>query len=146
VSHVVLPVDPLGGGDELYKVDPARLDAQVRRALPAAPPRARRVSVQVLNGTGKPGAIAAALPALVAAGARMAVSGNADRFGYAQTQIAYYDDADAAAAQRLQQALGFGEVVRSRVRIDAVTLTVVVGADFRASSGGTSSVNQGASP
>jgi hypothetical protein len=146
VTHVVLPVDPLGGADELYKVDAARLDAQIRRVLPDALPRDARVAVQVLNGTGAPGTVAAALPALVRAGARMAVSGNADRFDHKVTQIVYYDEADAARAQRLRKALGFGQVVRSRARLDAVTLTVVVGPDFAASSGGTSSADEGASP
>jgi len=146
VTHLVLPVEALGGGDELYKVDVDRLDAVLPRALPGVPPRDSRITVQVLNGTGRPGATASVLPALVEAGARVSLTGNADRFDYAETQVVFYDDASAAAAQRLRDALGVGQVLRSRAGVGAVQVTVVVGGDFGASSMGTSTTTEGAAP
>lgn len=146
VTHLVLPVEALGGGDELYKVDNDRLDTVLPRALPGVPSRGSRITVQVLNGTGRPGATASVLPPLVEAGARVSLTGNADRFDYAETQIVFYDDASAAAAQRLRDALGVGRVLRSRAGVGAVQVTVVVGSDFGASSVGTPSTTEGATP
>ena len=146
VTHLVLPVEALGGGDELYRVDNDRLDTVLPRALPQAPARSSRTTVQVLNGTGQPGATAAVLPALVGAGARVALTGNADRFDYAETQVVFYDDAAGEAAQRLRDALGVGQVLRGRSGVGAVQITVVVGRDFGASSRGTPSTTEGATP
>jgi hypothetical protein len=146
VTHLVLPVEALGGGDELYKVDNDRLETVLPRAIPGVPSRGSRITVQVLNGTGRPGATASVLPALVSAGARVSLTGNADRFDYAETQVVFYDDASAAAAQRLRDALGVGQVLRSRAGVGAVQVTVVVGSDFGASSVGTTSTTQGATP
>jgi len=143
-TKVALPVSPLGGADELFKVDNDRLDAVVARVL-QAPRRASRITVQVLNGTRKPGVAASVVPALVAAGARVSLTGNADA-DYATTQVVYYSDDAADEAARVQRALGVGQVVRSTVGIGAVQVTVVVGADFGASSRGTPSTTEGATP
>jgi hypothetical protein len=134
VAHHVLPVRAVGGVEELYSVDQGALDQLVTESLPGTPRSAERTTVQVLNGTGRPGAAQDLLAPLVGAGARVTVTGNADRFDYAVSQIVYDDDAHADDARRLRDALGFGEAVRSRTPTGAVDLTVVLGADFPASS------------
>jgi hypothetical protein len=58
------------------------------------------------------------------------LSGNADRFDYATTQIVYYDDGHLDDAKAIQKALGVGELVKSLTGLDVVDVTVVVGADF----------------
>jgi hypothetical protein len=145
-GHHVLPVTAIGGGEELYKVNRSQLDALLRRILPSAPAQNGRITVQVLNGTGQPGVAQQLVRPLLAAGARMSLSGNADRFGYETTQIIYYDDSHADDARKVQAALGMGEVVKSRSALRVVAVTVVVGSDFTSSRAGTTSTSQGARP
>jgi hypothetical protein len=86
--------------------------------------------VQVLNGTGEPGLARDVTVALVPAGAEVVVVDNADRFDYSVTQVVYYDRDEQARAQAVRDALGTGEIVLSRNRLDVVDVTVVVGRDF----------------
>jgi polyisoprenyl-teichoic acid--peptidoglycan teichoic acid transferase len=140
VDHHLLPVEAVGtgpGDGELYRVRTAELDALVGRVLPGAIPGEQRITVQVLNGVGEPGLAQRVQPLLVRAGARMTLSGNADRFDYAVTQIVYYNDDHAAEARALRDALGLGEVVKSRSGLAVVDVTVVLGADFAAAPVGT---------
>jgi hypothetical protein len=71
-------------------------------------------------------------PLLVDIGAQVTLSGNADRFDYATTQVVYYDDDDLDAARAVAEAIGVGEVVKSLNELAVVDVTVVVGADFLA--------------
>ena len=70
------------------------------------------------------------LQRLVPAGARVALSGNADSFAYAQTQIVFYDRSRQEVAVQVRQALGTGKLVLSRQPLDVVDVTVVIGKDF----------------
>lgn len=133
IGHHLLPVEALGadpGAGALYRVRTDELDALIADVLPGAVPGEQRISVQVLNGVGEPGLAQLVQPLLVRAGARMALSGNADRFDYQTTQVVYYDDSHADDARRLRDALGVGEVVKSRSGLAVVDVTVVLGADF----------------
>jgi len=130
VQHTILPVEAVSGveGDqELYRVVDASLARLVQRLFGVS---THRITVQVLNGVGAPGVAQLVQPLLVNASARMTLSGNADRFDYATTQIVYYDDAHRADAAAVRKALGVGELVKSLTGLDVVDVTVVVGTDF----------------
>jgi hypothetical protein len=132
VSYETLPVQAVDagtGGDEVYKLRQADLDQLVHQLLPAVSP-APRVRVQVLNGNGVIGAAQKVAQRLVPAGGRVVLSGNADSFAYAQTQIVFYDRSRQQAAARVRDALGTGRLVLSRQPLDVVDVTVVVGKDF----------------
>ena len=145
VAHHVLPVQPMGGKGSFYRVDQAKLARLLPSLLPDAPLPAARISVRVLNGSGTPGAAQGPVPSLVEAGARVVLTGNADRFDYTTTQFVYYDDAHAADARRLRDALGVGDVVKSLARLEVVHVTVVVGTDL-ASPPESPTPNAGATP
>jgi hypothetical protein len=140
VQQRVLPVEAVAGieGDEeLYRVVERDLETLVGRLFPSAPRGgSERIRVRILNGVGAPGVAQEVQPLLVAAGGRMTLSGNADRFDYAVTQVVYYDDAHRESAEAIREALGVGEVVKSLAELAVVDVTVVVGADFLASRSG----------
>jgi len=131
VRYQILPVqavDAGSGGDEVYKVRQADLDGLMTQLLPGVPPA--RIRVQVLNGTGGIGASPKVAASLVPVGGRVVLSGNANSFAYAQTQIVFYDRSQQQAAERVRQALGTGRLVLSRQPLDVVDVTVVIGRDF----------------
>jgi hypothetical protein len=136
VRQRVLPVEAvsgLDGGEELYRVVAEDLDDLVTRVLPnAARPLGARIRVRILNGAGAPGVAQDVQPLLVDIGAQVTLSGNADRFDYATTQVVYYDDEDLDDARAVAAAIGVGEVVKSLNELAVVDVTVVVGADFLA--------------
>lgn len=146
VVYQVLPVKAVSGVDDLYQVERSRLDGVITRVLPGTPTWAQRITVQVLNGTGKPGAAQALVEPLVDAAARVALTGNADRFGYTKTQVLYYENSHANDARRVQAALGIGEVVKSRSAQRVVAVTVVVGTDFTPPAPGNTSTTRGVQP
>lgn len=146
VEYDVLPVRAVGGAEGLYQVERAQLDDAIGRILPGTRTWAQRITVQVLNGTGKPGVTEPLIGPLVDAGARVALTGNADRFGYTTTQVLYYEDTHADDARKIQAALGIGQVVKSRSAQRVVAVTVVVGADLPSDAAGPTSTTQGARP
>jgi hypothetical protein len=132
VSYEILPVQALDAGSgagEVYRVRQADLDQLVSQLLPGTTPGGR-LRVQVLNGTGVIGASPRVTQRLIPAGGRVVLSGNADSFAYAQTQIVFYDRSRQQAAARIRQALGTGRLVLSRQPLGVVDVTVVVGKDF----------------
>ena len=62
---------------------------------------ADRIRVRILNGVGAPGVAQEVQPLLVDAGGQVTLSGNADRFDYATTQVVYYDDDHRADAEAI---------------------------------------------
>lgn len=139
VRYRVLPVQAVstgrGADADLYSVEEDLLDG-LRSELVPASAGTPRIRVQVLNGTGSVSVSGLVQSLLVPAGARVELSGNADSFGYARTQVVFYDDEDLDAARTVQAALAVGEVVRSQLTLDVVDVTVVVGADFLAATDG----------
>ena len=138
VRYRVLPVQAIstgrGADQDLFSVEDDLLDG-LRAELDPGATGTPRIRVQVLNGTGAVSVSGLVQPLLVPAGARVELSGNADSFGYAVTQIVFYDDDSLEAARTVQAALGVGEVVRSQLNLGVVDVTVVVGADFLAAAG-----------
>src|SRR5437764_12210580 len=131
VTYETLPVEAVDAGsgvDEVYRVRQGDLDQLMGQLLPGVSPD--RIRVQILNGTGAIGSSPRVAKRLVPAGARVVLSGNADSFAYAQTQIVFYDRSRQQAAERVRQALGTGRLVLSRQPLDVVDVTVVIGKDF----------------
>ena len=130
----VVPVDPVGRDDqtdELYAVDEKALRNMLLAAFPSEEARLRqRIRVQILNGTGEVELAPRVAAKLLPAGVRIALTGNANRFNFDQTQVVFYERGDQALAERVRQALGVGRLVLSRNRLDVVDVTVIVGKDF----------------
>jgi hypothetical protein len=118
-------------GNVVYEVDRDVLEPLITELVPfpigtASAPRTR---VRLLDGTGDQGHVGELAPAVAAAGASVVVVGNADAFDYRTTEIRYHQPAQRAAAERLQRALGAGEVVEDVRPIDAFDVTIVLGTD-----------------
>ena len=131
VNYQILPVEAVdagSGGQEVYRLRQGDLDQLMDQLLPGVSPA--RIRIQVLNGTGAIGASPKVTERLVPVGGRVLLSGNADSFAYAQTQIVFYDRSQQQAAERVRQALGTGRLVLSRQPLDVVDVTVVIGKDF----------------
>jgi hypothetical protein len=131
-NYDTLPVEAVDagtGGTEVYRVRQGELDQLLHQLLPGRR-TGPRIRVQVLNGTGALGVALKAAQRLVPAGAQVALSGNADSFAYAQTQIVFYDRSRQQLATQVRQALGTGKLVLSRRPLDVVDVTVVIGRDF----------------
>ena len=86
--------------------------------------------MRVLDGTGQLNHGIEVAMALSAAGAQVDVVGNARDFKAKTTEFVYYDDARKAEAQKLRDAIGFGEVVKSGQTNAAEDITVLLGADL----------------
>jgi hypothetical protein len=72
----------------------------------------------------------------VSAGGEVTIIGNADRFDYTTTQIIYNGDQFQAAAKKLRDALGLGEVSLSPTPNDIEDVTVILGQDATSKYGG----------
>jgi hypothetical protein len=90
----------------------------------------------LLSGVGPIGSPNSVAVKIVSAGGEVTILGNADRFDYDTSQIIYYDDRFAAAAAKLRDALGLGEVSKSPTPTDTEDITVILGRDATAKYGG----------
>jgi hypothetical protein len=139
VQYETLPVSvgaPDASGNEQFAGSPDAMAQAVASIVPfpeGAP--GARPRLRVLDGTGKLDNGVSAAIVLAAAGAQIDVVGNARSFGQATTQFVYYDDALVAEAQKLRDALGVGEIVRSEQTNSATDMTVVLGEDYVAVAG-----------
>ncbi len=134
-TALTLPVSPLGsGGDDLYRVDDARLAELVgtRLGVEAPSPDEPGRDVHVLNGKGEPGIGRHVARELAGGEYEIVLSGNADRFGRETTRILVHDDSPEAIerARDVRDRLGVGEVVRAGTPQSVADLTIVVGTDF----------------
>ena len=133
LDYRILPVETVGGPDELYGVDAAGLTDLLAVIAPAdGIDGAARVRVQVLNGVGIPGLAEPVTALLLPTGAVVQLTGNALEFDHDVTQIVYYRDEHIESALRIRDQLGVGEVVKQREPIDVVDITIVVGRDLAA--------------
>lgn len=128
-----LPVLEQPGADEnpIFRVDRDALRMIITDLVPfptgtALAPRTR---VRLLDGAGQGDHVRAVAPAVVAADSTVVVVGNADTFEYRTTEIRYHQPGQRAAAERLQQALGAGTVVKDVRPIDTFDVTIVLGTD-----------------
>ncbi|MCU0269894.1 MAG: LCP family protein [Acidimicrobiales bacterium] len=134
-SYYPLPVQtaPIPGSTEsLYLPVTDQVESLVARLVPfpiGAPPGAR-LRVRVLDGTGQLDHGLDATPLLVEGGGQIDQIGNATTFDFTTTQIVYNDESRRAEVDRLAEALGVGEVLRTEETGDVVDVTVILGADF----------------
>jgi hypothetical protein len=88
------------------------------------------VPVIVQNGVGAPGLGQEIAALLLPHGFRVALSQNADRFGFERTRVIANGDATVADARRIRDALGVGRVGVSQVPSGIGDITIIVGEDF----------------
>ena len=135
VRFETLPVAaaPPGAGEgEFFEAQDAAVDAVLADLVPfpVSPAPGARPRVRLLDGGPDPAGRDQAAHVLVRAGAEIDIVGNADRFGYEETSIVYYDPEREADAQRLQEALGTGTVRFEQADSDRTDVTVILGSDF----------------
>ena len=135
VRFETLPVSsaPPGAGDgEFFEAQDAAVDAVVADLVPfpVSPAPGTRPRVRLLDGGPDVTGRDRAAHLLVRAGAEIDIVGNADRFGYEETTIVYYDPEREADAQRMQEALGTGTVRFEQADSDRTDVTVILGSDF----------------
>lgn len=121
-----LPVTEVTGGLLLPDEDAVRALMASAFGVPDRPP----VPVIVLNGSGAPGVGQAVAEALVPRGFRIVDSGNAASFRHRTTSILAATEGDLAAAERVRELLGVGEVTVSGLPSGLGDVTIVVGKDF----------------
>lgn len=120
-----------GAGGTVFKVDRDALRTVITDLVPyptgtALAPRTR---VRLLDGIGDQDHVRRVAPNVVAADATIVVVGNAEAFDHVTTEIRYHHPSQRTAAERLQRALGAGEVVDDVRPIDAFDVTIVLGTD-----------------
>jgi LytR cell envelope-related transcriptional attenuator len=136
VQIATLPVEehpnPNPAGEMLYDVDPDEVDTFVSGLVPfpTGDVEGARTRVRLLDGTGDPEHVMRAAPMVVPASAEIVVAGNADRFDYTTTEIRYHDPTQRAAAERIRDSLGVGEVVDDPRPAEAFDVTIVLGNDI----------------
>jgi hypothetical protein len=119
----------------------AGLAAAVRLLVPPPPPEPRehaypipsperRVTVEVLNGTGRVGVARAATRMLRRQGLDVVFFGNADEA--ADSTRVIVRRGDPGRGRDVRQALGAGQIVVEPDTLRRVDVSVVLGADFRA--------------
>ncbi len=136
-----LPVKPQtapGAKGETFAPDQQGIAGLIAQDIPLPSPanEGDRARVRLLSGTGPIGSPNAAASKIVSAGGQVTILGNADRFDYPTTSIIYYDDAFAAAATKMRDALGLGQVTKSPTPTDTEDITVILGSDATAEYGG----------
>ena len=121
----ILPVTPDADGGPVLTPDRDRISELVSRAVPypLSPATGRRVRVRLLNGTTDDDLTPAAARLLVEGGAEITIAGNADTFDVSETTFAYESSDKRAAARRLADALGVGDVERGEGVDEAPTAT-----------------------
>lgn len=128
-----LPVTPTTNDDDrrVFEVDRDEARAVVTRAVPfpTGTPSAPRTLVRLLDGTGDGSHVTQVAPQVVVAEASIVVVGNANSFDYTATEIRYHQPDQRAAAERLRDALGTGEVTEDVRPIDSFDVTIVLGTD-----------------
>jgi LCP family protein required for cell wall assembly len=107
---------------------PAAVPAGGAQVLTTSP---SNVKVEVLNGSGAPGAAASAASALTARGFDVTGSGDAAAFDHTTSVIEYASAADLAAANTLKQALSDVTVTQD-ASLTPGTIELIVGSDFTA--------------
>jgi len=95
----------------------------------AVPSPARRITVEVLNGTTRPGLARAATRRLRRNGLDVVYFGNADTA--ADSTRVIVRRGDPARARAVHQALGLGRVVVESDTLRRVDVSVVLGRDYR---------------
>ena len=137
VELQTLPVQrvPLPGTDQsVFTPLTDQIPPLVARLIPfpqGAPPGAR-LTVRVLDGTGRLQQGLPAANAIVLGGGEITTVGNAASFDRATTELVYHDEARRPEVEALRDELGVGELVPATDVLDAVDVTIILGADAEA--------------
>jgi hypothetical protein len=123
----------------VYEPQSGEVQELVARIIPfPAGPEGTRARVAVFDGTGSLDHGLGAAVVIAATGGQIDKVGNAGEFGVTTTQLVYYDDAVLTRVQRMRDALGVGEIVKSEELNSALDVTIVLGEDYaRAQPAGT---------
>jgi hypothetical protein len=128
-----IPVDEQddGVGGTVFTVNREALRLVITDLVPyptgtALAPRTR---VRMLDGIGESDHVRRVAPNIVAADATIVVVGNAEAFDHETSEIRYHHPSQRTAAERLQRALGAGQVVADVRPIDTFDVTIVLGTD-----------------
>lgn len=125
------------GSSEVYVPVVAEVRSLMARIVPfATGPEGKRPRVEVFDGTGRLDHGTEVAILLGAAGAQIDRVGNASSFDVATTQFVYFDDARRDDVEKLRDALGFGEIVKSEEAAVTVEVTVILGDDALTSTTG----------
>ena len=133
LDATILPVRPvqLDSGDSVYEPETAEVQGLVVRVVPfPAGPEGARARMTVLDGTGTLDHGLGAAVVFAANGGQIDKVGNAPEFGVTTTQFVYYDDAALSRVERMRDAIGVGEIIKSEELNAAVDVTVVLGEDY----------------
>lgn len=133
-DYQVLPVTPVGTGEEAYRLDESQLPSLLARYFDDARHSGPGVGtrIELRNGNGIPDIGADAASRLIHAGFRIVVTGNAPTFDFRRTRIVVYDDdpESLAVGRYIKDLLGVGVVEIGRSGQTVVDVTVVVGRDY----------------
>jgi TldD protein len=101
----------------------------------------RMTNTYMLGGDKDPAEIVASIKKGLYAtnfgGGQVDIIGNSRLFGFKKTQIVYYDDSQKAAAEKMRDVLGIGEIIQSTQGNSALDLNITIGEDYLDRSGTT---------
>ena len=134
-EYHILPVEPAGvaGSSEVFQPKKEEIALLVKRVLAGAvPPTAMegRGRVEIRNGKGGTGVAQSVASRLIPAGYEVVLTGNADNFSHATTDVVFYDDALEPKARDVVRLLGVGNLVLNRFPSGVADITIIVGKDF----------------
>jgi hypothetical protein len=107
--------------------DQPRWDALVMRSFGTPEP----VATEVQNGSGSPGVGESVAARILPEGFRVALSGNAESFDHATTEVVANGEPHTDDAHAILRALGTGTIRVSPVASGIADVTIVVGKDFQ---------------
>jgi len=132
VTFMPLPVKTIIIGEQTYfepnKADLKRLVLLLWGKQPERP--AEAVRVIILNGNGAPGIARTAADRLIGKGFKILDVKNADKFGYAKTEILIFNKKVKKSGATAAKALGAGVVIDKEAAQDVTDIVIVIGKDF----------------
>lgn len=130
IETAVLPGTPkMIGGISYYLPDEDNLRFIAQRLTNPVTPESGP-TVEVLNGSGVPGAAAKAAEKLSQIGFNVVYIGNAESFSNSKTQIFIHTTGMNTSAKIIQETLGCGEMKTDSISSNKCDFTVILGKDF----------------
>lgn len=135
VTFQTLPVTSVtvaDGQQARFRLTPGVTGAEAVAPIVPLPEGApgRRPRLRVVDGTGQLDAAQGAAVLLAAGGGQVDIIGNSRIFGFAKTQIVYFEDSQKEAAEKMRAVLGVGEIVQTTQTNSALDLSITIGEDY----------------
>lgn len=135
ITYQTLPVTEVivaDGQQERLRLSPGVTGAEAVAPIVPLPEGApgRRPRIRVVDGTGQLDAAQGAAVLLAAGGGQVDIIGNSRIFGFAKTQIVYFEDSQKEAAEQMRAVLGVGEIVQTTQTNSALDLSITIGEDY----------------